>query len=459
MMLATNPITGPAYWLSRLGRNDPYRGAGAGQAFLDQLAAARARGGGADLDLDPDTGGGGRGGRGGRDDSARLREEALRNEADFQSRLRQFRSDILRAQQEQVTDSVARSQIDDQILDIEREQYQAELALQVSLGELTAARAEQLQAAHDATDEERRQTNALQRGREIAEENVAIDEARGNLTREALEQQRELAQTAAEQREAQMRLLDLSYRQIVEREKAVLADADSSRAAVAEAQARLKALDAWRAAEQQIIRLRTQGPLETFLDRLPTTAAKANEALQQVAVNGLQSIEDGLLSILDGTKSVGEAFRDMAQSIISDLIRIQIQRAIIIPLTNALGGGSSGGGGMDWISAALNIGAAAAGGGKVPMKGFASGGIIHVGGRGGIDRNFLSLNGMPVARVSQGEDINITPRGRLSRDRVMGDLHIHMSGVMSQRQARETGSQLARATQREIARAARVGMA
>lgn len=41
--------------------------------------------------------------------------------------------------------------------------------------------------------------------------------------------------------------------------------------------------------------------------------------------------------------------------------------------------------------------------------GFQRGGSITVGGRGGIDRNTLSINGRDVARVTRGENINITP--------------------------------------------------
>lgn len=42
--------------------------------------------------------------------------------------------------------------------------------------------------------------------------------------------------------------------------------------------------------------------------------------------------------------------------------------------------------------------------------GFQSGGSFTIGGRGGIDRNVLSLNNRPIARVSRGEDVNITSR-------------------------------------------------
>ncbi|MBT2133949.1 phage tail length tape measure family protein [Croceibacterium sp. LX-88] len=42
------------------------------------------------------------------------------------------------------------------------------------------------------------------------------------------------------------------------------------------------------------------------------------------------------------------------------------------------------------------------------LPGFATGGSMTIGGRGGVDRNVLSLNGRPIAKVSSGETLNVT---------------------------------------------------
>jgi len=52
---------------------------------------------------------------------------------------------------------------------------------------------------------------------------------------------------------------------------------------------------------------------------------------------GIDSLEDGLVGLIEGTKSVKEAFSDMARSVISDLIRMQIQQSVTNPLAAALG--------------------------------------------------------------------------------------------------------------------------
>lgn len=46
------------------------------------------------------------------------------------------------------------------------------------------------------------------------------------------------------------------------------------------------------------------------------------------------------------------------------------------------------------------------------VPGFASGGAMRLGGRGGVDSNLLSLNGTPLARVSRGETMEIRPQGQ-----------------------------------------------
>lgn len=67
-------------------------------------------------------------------------------------------------------------------------------------------------------------------------------------------------------------------------------------------------------------------------------AAKEVEAnLQTAALNGLRQLETGLISIIDGTKDAKTAFKDMARSIVNDLLKIAIQKSITGPLGDAFG--------------------------------------------------------------------------------------------------------------------------
>lgn len=60
------------------------------------------------------------------------------------------------------------------------------------------------------------------------------------------------------------------------------------------------------------------------------------------------------------------------------------------------------------------------------LPGFAQGGSFTIGGRGGLDRNVLSVNGSPVARVNQGERLDIVPSNVLAKSN-SGPRHFHIA--------------------------------
>ena len=66
-------------------------------------------------------------------------------------------------------------------------------------------------------------------------------------------------------------------------------------------------------------------------------SANVSKAMQGVVNNGLKGLEDSLTSIVMGTSTVQDAFRNMANAIIADLARIAIRQAIVAPLAGALG--------------------------------------------------------------------------------------------------------------------------
>lgn len=67
------------------------------------------------------------------------------------------------------------------------------------------------------------------------------------------------------------------------------------------------------------------------------TAGYTEENMMAMKMNGIQAMEDGFVGLINSTKSVKEAFSDMANSIINDLIRMAIQQSITGPLAGMLG--------------------------------------------------------------------------------------------------------------------------
>lgn len=79
---------------------------------------------------------------------------------------------------------------------------------------------------------------------------------------------------------------------------------------------------------------------EELRGRFLETSDAAKEfglSMEDIKKTGIDSLENGLVSLIEGTKSVKDAFKDMARSVISSLIRMQIQQSITNPLASAMG--------------------------------------------------------------------------------------------------------------------------
>jgi hypothetical protein len=105
----------------------------------------------------------------------------------------------------------------------------------------------------------------------------------------------------------------------------------------AEQRAKIEALaDAYAKARGELERLNS--PLASFARE----SADVSKQLEHLAVSSLDRIADDFGEIVIGTKTVEEAFKSMAQSILAELAKIAIKRAVLGPLANLMGGSSSG---------------------------------------------------------------------------------------------------------------------
>jgi len=178
-----------------------------------------------------------------------------------------------------------------------------------------------------------------------------------------------------------------------------------------------------------------QSPGQKYVDGLTLSAEQAADAIEEIKLRGLDNLTDGLTAAITGAGSLADAFKNMARSIINDLARIAIQQSIIKPLAESLfGAGSSGigggGGGGLFGSIAGALGGLFGGGsggtagsfsmgadgflsmGSAPvLPGMATGGSFRIPGLPGVDMNTLGINGNPIARVSAGEMLTVTPKG------------------------------------------------
>lgn len=131
--------------------------------------------------------------------------------------------------------------------------------------------------------------------------------------------------------------------------------------------------------------------LDEFFRNLEREQEARKKAADELAQRQAQQIRTlaGLYedAFRGGTKAIWGDFKKIGLTVIAEVLA----RFTIAKLT----GGSFNLGGA--ISAALGV----------ALPGFASGGSMTIGGRGGSDTNVLSLNGTPVAKVSRGEELTI----------------------------------------------------
>lgn len=367
-------------------------------------------------------------GRSKADTAERDRLAALRDAYQFDQDMRRAQMDVLRAQQDLTTNYVDRNALSLQMLDLDRKGYEAGLEYQVAAKEITQAQANQLKLEYDRADQLEREKiikeEQIERAREFAASEIAMLE----VERDKLSGEAQLAETASEARAIRLRLLDLEYRIERARLETVLADEQSSEAAKNEARLRLAALGSMQSNDTKGVMQSTQGPMEGYLDSLPNTAAKWQEALEQVRVNGFMALEDSIVGVISGTKSLADAFSDMARQMLADLVRLMVQKAITSAIGNSMG--IPGG-----------------------IPGFATGGSFMIAGNHGRDQNVLALNGLPIAKVSHGERLSIS-----NQDRGMGGgMSVHAPITIQGNATRETAGQIAAAMRRTIADASKKG--
>lgn len=387
---------------------------------------------------------------------AASRDRSADVEFQFSEEMRRVQMSILQAQRSLSNNYQERARISLQILELEKADEQAELDNRVRKAErdfaekkITEGALAEVKAQAATLALKNEELNQLEQQKitdevryQQAQDAAQIELTKLEIREEQLQAESQLATTASEQRDIQLRLLDISTRIEKARLETVLADEQSSDAAKEDARLRLAALSQRTATERQGVMNSTQGPWDQFLTGIPDTVAKTQEAMESLKVQGINGVIDSLVALQGGFGDMRDVALSAIKQITAELIRMQLLK-MVAGLFGSVGGTTT---------------ASVSGGGSFNstlLPGLATGGSMMIGGRGGIDRNILSMNGLPIARVSRGEQLNISPSGGGSGG---NPIHIHMSGPMSDSQARRTGMQAAAGARAEMARSAQKGL-
>lgn len=414
----------------------------------------------------------GKGGGGGKTRTPKApKDNTAENLLRFQQDLARLDEELLRAKADNFSDVSMRAELERQQLTIERGAVEKAIAADVTEKKLTQAQADQLLEKDAQVRAQRMLTISTEELETRTREMLDVQMAANDNERDILQAQGSLATTAAERRIVALKLLDMDKDEEKLRLQHIIDMARLGRATAAEAQAaeaRLGKLDAIYGGRRQDAMRDTESPLDRYIRETNKTGAEMNEALQGVAVNGLEAFSDGLVDAIVNFRSLGDVARSVIQQILSDLLRLQIQKAMAGIASSILGG--LGGGGSLASSAASTIAANPAifamGG---PVKGPGTSTSDSILAR--LSNGEFVMNAAAVRRIGVG-NLSALNEGRhprfatggmvgkapsfAARNDNLPPISITINGKMTEREARETGAQAYRAFRREHASMTRI---
>lgn len=342
----------------------------------------------------------------------RERLKDIRDAARSERELLGYKSDLLASKSDLTSDTRLQDEFARQRIKLDQLGQVGRLDEQQDRGDLSKAEYAERKRYIDAIAQNR--LDLVNRNEAIRFANEELEAAKAGIgnQRDILQAQEGLARTAKGRAIIQQKILDLSIEEQRLTAQKVLDLAAQNRASPQEAalaRGTLDALPALRAYGQATIQQNNQGPLAAYLDGIPRAGEEMNEALEGVAVNGVERLNDGLADAASHFLKLRGAAGSAISGIIADLARLALRRSLLSLLGSFLPGGSGGG-----IVAGLASPFAGDGGTAMPfvqdssgLPRLATGGTIQAGGTGGVDKNVLSVNGVPRAMIGAHETLSV----------------------------------------------------
>jgi hypothetical protein len=281
-------------------------------------------------------------------------EAATRQQNDFEEQRDSLNQQLIRAQASLVTGIDAQARISEKQIFADEER--ANTAIHNNLeegkyGEATSAvakaRAAELLALNHSVAVEKLKSVALERDLAHIRDQDEADQRRFEYKADDLRFADEMATTQAEHRRLQLEILDVVYQQKEAHLRALRAELERARTIenaadidkqIANIDEQIGRLPTEKAHDTQRTLNGTMNPLEAWAHQVPKTAAEINEALQSIEVRGIESLADALTGVIMGTESLGKAFKNVARSIIADIIQMTIRMLIFKAISGLIGG-------------------------------------------------------------------------------------------------------------------------
>lgn len=343
----------------------------------------------------PAGGGRSRGGRGGGGGRSRAIDPA-----EFDNEIRRLDLDRLGSLIDQSRTADERLKLEQDRLGIERQITESRLLQRRATGELTEPQFQQLRLATGEVERMRALAIDQDHADRVRREAMDVQRAALDASEAALRDDLQLATTQGERRKLLLALLAIETKR-----KDLEADELTARGQVAQADALRRTNADARQRAEALINIETAGPLEAQFRSMALSSAQIAEEMERAGAAAISDLSKGLAdAVLSGRSLLG---------VIGEILTRLASRGLELGFNSLLG--SLGGGGVGgFLSGLFGGGGAAPGFADISIKGLpklAGGGSFMVGGRGGIDRNVLSVNGQPRAMVSANERVSVNPAG------------------------------------------------
>lgn len=232
-------------------------------------------------------------------------------------------------------------------------------------------------AAIEAENDKRNAATILERRNRVIADSLAMAQAQNDAVQAELATMLDSASTRKERYDIESEMLMLDY----DAQRAAIENSDLDEKIKEQKRRQLHAET--ELAKQQLNRA-YESPLESYANDITQVGNNLNDTFEGIAVDGLQSLNDGIVDAIMGAKSLGDVFKNVANQIIADLIRIAVQQMIIKPLMEAMGSASgSGGSGGSGDYSSLFSGIVSGISGKRAMGGPVAGGRTYLVGEKG----------------------------------------------------------------------------
>lgn len=264
----------------------------------------------------------------------RAAEKAAADEARYQQDLARSRDDQLNAQLDLTVNQTERVNLQQTILDNEVAARLQEIAADK---DLSAEQKRQLTIVETETGALRARLLHRQDQEVLAKQDLDRAQAANDNQTDILSAQAGLARTAKERGALELQILNLQFQQLKLAQQQVIDSQSSTDQEKQLARDRLKTLGQLQGYASAKSARDNQGPLASYLDSIPKSADEVNEALEGIQANGLSSLIDGLSKVEGGFKGLASTVENVANEIISSLIKIGLQKGVAALLGNVLG--------------------------------------------------------------------------------------------------------------------------